>query len=136
MRVRIVGLLMPGRECGDYRHVHVGVQRGKQPEQLQPGDAEQAVFNFEVTPMATATGWDFKGPYVQGKRGERFIYLTWGELPPGGEYAMFRRAKLYLSDVDPGLLDDDVCGELPMTDRAGMPVCASVRPPVIHWTRA
>ncbi|NUL05868.1 hypothetical protein HRW07_22070, partial [Streptomyces lunaelactis] len=73
-------------------------------------------------------------PYVQGRRGERFVYLTWGELPPGGEFAMFRRAKLFLADLpEQALSGGAVETGLGLTDGAGMPLCAAVRPPLITW---
>ena len=43
----------------------------------------------------------FRGPAVHGKRGERFLYLTWGDVGPAGEFAMFRRAKLMFADIAP-----------------------------------
>jgi hypothetical protein len=134
--IRVVGTDLPGLTCGGYEHVHVGVQRGRDPEQLVPADpAARAVFSVAVS----FTDGDFKGPYAQGKRGARFIYLTWGELPPGGEFKMFRRAKLMFADVDDALVRRAATGEgvlearLALTDRAGMPLCATVRPPVVSW---
>ena len=47
---------------------------------------------------------DFKGPAVHGKRGERFLYLTWGDVGPDESFAMFRRAKLMLNHVDADLV--------------------------------
>jgi hypothetical protein len=132
MRIRIIGEGMPGSTCGPHSHVHVGIQRGKEPDQLAPGDAERVVFEFDVTPVRTPEGWDFRGPYVQGRRGERFFYLTWGELPPGGQFAMFRRAKLYFADLDPAA-GSRFEAHIGMTDGQGMPVCASVRPPRVTW---
>jgi hypothetical protein len=52
---------------------------------------------------------------------------------------MFRRAKLWLDDVDAELWESGltVHGQLPtLTDRTGMPLCASVRPPLIIWSAA
>ncbi len=44
--------------------------------QTQPGPAG----NSTSSSSATDGSFDFRGPAVQGKRGERFIYLTWGDL--------------------------------------------------------
>ena len=41
---------------------------------------------------------DFRGPLVHGKRGERFLYVSWGE-PTGSGHEMFRRLKLYLGPL-------------------------------------
>jgi hypothetical protein len=46
---------------------------------------------------------DFKGSVVHGKRGERFLYLTWGQVHDG-TFDMFRRANLVLNAVDPQLV--------------------------------
>ena len=47
---------------------------------------------------------DFKGPAVHGKRGERFLYLTWGNVASDGSFTMFRRAKLMLNRVEDDLI--------------------------------
>ncbi|GGO44970.1 DUF5990 family protein [Streptomyces lasiicapitis] len=135
LTLRIVGRDLPGAECGGYRDVHVAVQRGAEPDRPVRADAAEVVFEFEVSVVAAADGTpDFKGPYVQGKRGERFFYLTWGELPPGGEFAMFRRAKLWFADVPEAVLTAGVgVGEVGLTDEKGMPLCAGVRPPGVAW---
>jgi hypothetical protein len=142
LRVRVVGTGLPGVRFGDREHVHVGVQRGREVEQLVPGDAPRAEFDVEVNLVLTEDGTDYRGPYVQGKRGERFLYLSWGEQPPGGEFTMFRRAKLHLSTWEPELVaealanDHVIEGSLNLSDRCGAPLCASVRPPTITWRAA
>jgi hypothetical protein len=76
---------------------------------------------------------------VHGKRGERFIYLSWGSVADGGTFEMFRRAKLHLSVLDPGEVERALAngatikGSLGLTGAKGGPICASVRPPVIQW---
>ena len=69
------------------------------------GDAPSAQWALDVAVVGTAGDRDFRGPAVQGKRGERFVYLTWGDVAADGAFAMFRRAKLMLADVDARLLD-------------------------------
>lgn len=139
--VRIMGTNLPGRAFGEHQHVHVGVQCRAEAVDLVPGDAAEAVFDFAVDILpADGDGWDFRGPYVHGKRGERFLYLTWGDQPPGGEFAMFRRAKLHLSVLDDELValaaepGRRLVGRLGLTDGRGGPRCASVRPPGIDWS--
>ncbi|MFD4700330.1 DUF5990 family protein [Streptomyces niveus] len=150
LTLRILGHDLPGTDCGEFRHVHVGTQRGGEPDQLVSADAARAVFEIpvETVPAGDGTGdgagdragdgaTDFRGPYVQGRRGARFVYLTWGELPPGGAFGMFRRAKIFLADVPGELLGaGTVETTLGLTDAAGMPLCAAVRPPAITWTPA
>lgn len=48
-----------------------------------PGDAEQAVFLTQVRLRRTDSGpLDFTGESVHGRKGGRFLYLTWGARPP------------------------------------------------------
>ncbi|MFD4771210.1 DUF5990 family protein [Streptomyces niveus] len=150
LTLRILGHDLPGTDCGEFRHVHVGTQRGGEPDQLVSADAAGAVFEIPVETVPAGDGpgggagdragggaTDFRGPYVQGRRGARFVYLTWGELPPGGAFGMFRRAKIFLADVPGELLGaGTVETTLGLTDAAGMPLCAAVRPPAITWTPA
>ncbi|GLF94000.1 DUF5990 family protein [Streptomyces yaizuensis] len=141
LTLRITGRDLPGAVCGDFRDVHVGAQRGREPVQLVRADAAEAVF---VVPVETVPGpdgtTDFRGPYVQGPRGSRFIYLTWGELPPGGEFTMFRRLKFFLADLaDLADLAPEAAGggvaetRIGLTDEHGLPLCAGARPPRIAW---
>lgn len=139
--ILIEGANLPGAMFGEHRHVHVGVQCRAEALDLVPGDAPVATFEFEVGVLSTPDGsWDFRGPYVHGKRGERFVYLSWGDRPPGGDFAMFRRAKLHLSCLDPDLVaqaaepGQHLVARLSLTDAKGGPRCASLRPPAIAWS--
>jgi hypothetical protein len=141
VRILIEGTNLPGAAFAEHRHVHVGVQCRTDAVGLVPGDAPAATFEFDVDVLSAPDGcWDFRGPYVQGKRGERFVYLAWGDRPPGGDFAMFRRAKLHLSCLDPDLVARAVepghrlVARLSLTDAKGGPRCASLRPPAIAWT--
>ncbi|MBT2540700.1 monooxygenase [Streptomyces sp. ISL-44] len=151
MRIRIEAVELPGLTCppgatvdgGEpfYGNVHVAVQRRDRPAELldpQPGDARTATWTLECTVVASPTGPDVKGPYVQGRPGGRFVYLSWGTVDEEGAFTMFRRAKLMLDAVpgqvlkaaaDGGLL----VGRLGLTDACGEPVCARVVPPRITW---
>jgi hypothetical protein len=137
VRFRIVGTDMPGLACTraqgfeeERTNVHVGVQRGSEVIDLVPGDAAEARFEIDV-PVKSGR---FSGPFVHGQRGERFLYLSWGDLAEGGTFTMFRRAKIHLDTLDADALEGTIVeGLLKMSDANG-PVCASVRPPVIRWT--
>jgi hypothetical protein len=126
------GFALPGLHCGGYEAVHVGLQVGREPQDLVPGDADTATWTTQVRVVEDARGVDLRGPAVQGRRGDRFLYLTWVE---GERRALFRRAKLMLDELDDLLTAPTVVGRLPLTDGCGLPVCAQVRPPVITWTR-
>lgn len=125
MRLVIRGHHLPGRHCGPYRDVHVGLQVRRDPQDLVPGDADETEWIVEVE---TPDG-DFRGPAVQGRKGERFVYLTWGDCS-GDTFDMFRRAKLMLDDLPSGA--DEVTVEVHLTDDDGMPRCARLRPPALR----
>ncbi|MEU3603442.1 DUF5990 family protein [Streptomyces sp. NPDC006798] len=137
LTLRITGEELPGTDLGGFRHIHVGAQRRRDPDQLVRAEAgTTAVFEIPVETVTGADGaTDFRGPYVQGPRGARFVYLTWGELPPDGTFAMFRRAKIFLADLPveaaAGGLAETRVG---LTDEQGMPRCAGLRPPLISWS--
>ena len=131
--MRIVGTDLPGRRFSEYEDVRVGVQRGRDSEQFVPGDAPEAVFELSLTPVAPG---EARGPFVQGRRGERFLYLVWASGP---ERTMFRRLKLMLGDVPaeaweaaqrPG---HRLGARLGLTDSCGGPLCARVVPPRVAW---
>ena len=142
MQVRIEAHALPGRTCAPadapeaYDNVHVGVQRRQEVVDLVPGDADAAVWSFDVTTRVTDDGTlDFGGPYVHGRRGDRFLYLSWGTVDPTGTFTMFRRAKLMFADIPPELLSaEGVVARLGLTDGRGNPLCARVRPPTITWS--
>ncbi|MGH9037460.1 MAG: DUF5990 family protein [Acidimicrobiia bacterium] len=144
MDVLIEGVNLPGRSCGvgeGYDNVHVGVQCRKEVVDLHPGDAASATWSFEVTVRDVDDGGvDFTGPYVQGRRGDRFVYLSWGTVDGDGTFTMFRRAKLMLAAVDPAVVaaarrpGSLLVGRLGLTGGDGGPRCAAVRPPGIEWS--
>lgn len=141
MQVRIEGHTLPGRSCApadapeSYANIHVGVQRRQEVVDLVPGDAGEATWSFDVTTKVDADGQlDFGGPYVHGKRGDRFLYLSWGTVDAEGTFTMFRRAKLNFADIPPELRSSPaVRARLGLTDGCGNPLCARVRPPVVTW---
>ena len=144
MEIEIRGHNLPGtmfRNAGVPIHnVHVAVQVRDKPEGLVAGDAESAEWRVDVRVDAGDDGdYDFKGPAVHGKRGERFLYLTWGDVSIHG-FAMFRRAKLMLGAVDRSLIRDAVqrdvalVATIDLTDSSGGPRCARVNEPALTWS--
>ncbi len=107
---------------------------------MVPADAESATWELDPTLVTTPEGGlDFKGPEVHGKRGDRFLYLAWGSVDDGGDFQMFRRAKLMLNRIDPAIVrsaeDSDwaLVARVRMSDDHGAPRCARVDPPDIDW---
>jgi hypothetical protein len=133
MRIVIKGHSLPGRRCGEHTNAHVALQVGSRPEGLVPGDALEAEWTTDVRVISHDDGRDFRGPAVHGKRGERFLYLTWGDVD-GPAFAMFRRAKLMLDDLPADAEAAVVHVELTAAD--GTPSCARLRDPAVRWVPA
>jgi hypothetical protein len=146
MRVEITGVNLPGRsfcrpDGSAMANVHVGLQVRRDAAELVRADAPEAHWLFDVDVVRDSGVVDFRGPVVQGKRGERFIYLTWGDVGSTGEFEMFRRAKLMLDRIDPELIERAMqSGRLEavvdLTGGDGGPRCARVDPPAIEWRAA
>lgn len=146
MLVRIDGRRLPGRRChpagvnAGYENVHVGVQRRGDVVELRPGDADRADWEFEVEVLTRPDGGrDVRGPFVHGRPGARFVYLSWGVVDAAGTFSMFRRAKLMFDGVDEATFAAAAAGgrltaTLGLTLPDGTPVCAAIRPPRIVWS--
>ncbi|SCF41641.1 DUF5990 family protein [Micromonospora saelicesensis] len=144
MRIRIDGSDLPGRRPGAEAdalrrgNVHVAVQRKAEVVDQVPADAASATWSFEVSSREIDGAIDVGGPWVHGRPGARFLYLSWGAVTQDG-FAMFRRAKLMFTDVPTELLraahegNGTLVGRLGLTDAAGGPICARVHPPAIAW---
>jgi len=134
--VRIVGVNLPGRDWCGYDNIHVGVQCRADVVDIVPGDADEAVWEFPIDPA----GGDFRGPHVHGRRGDRFLYLSWGTVDEDATFAMFRRAKLMLGAIEQDVLvaaaqpGYRLVATLGLTAGDGGPRCAALRPPAISWT--
>jgi hypothetical protein len=150
--IRIEGHDLPGRpgapqaEALRLGGVQVGVQRtgpGRVAEVVQrvPVHAESAVWELDVAVRQVDGLVDVGGPWVHGRPGARFLYLSWGAVD-GDDFAGFRRAKLMFGDIPGPLLLAAAAGEgtlvarLGLTDAQGGPRCARVRPPDLSWELA
>ena len=145
MQIRLEGRDLPGHRAGPQAdalrlgNVHVGVQRKQEVVDRVPAWAASACWEFEVAGREVDDLLDVGGPWVHGRPGARFLYLSWGGVD-GATFAMFRRAKLLFGDVPTALLRGAydgagvLTGELGLTDEHGEPRCARVRPPDIVWT--
>jgi hypothetical protein len=121
--------------------LEVGVQRKNRPDELLGqvrADADSVTWEVDATPV-TSAGADFRGPYISGPPGGRFIYLSWGVVERPGSFEMFRRAKLMFDGIPADVMaaaraSGVLIGRLGLTDPRGNPTCAAVRPPLIEWT--
>ena len=146
MIVVIEGQNFPGRRstCGPtpeaFGNVHVGLGIHQEPVSLVPGDSPTARWQIEVGVVRLEDGGlDYRGRFVHGPRGDRFLYLNWGNVADDGTFALFRRAKLSLSDLDPALVERalhahaQLVGTVNLTDSKGNPRCARVTSPDLLW---
>ena len=123
----------PGRAFASYGDVHVGVQVGREPVGLVPADTAAPEWTLDVR-----YDGDFRGPAVHGKKGDRFLYLTWVDRV-GGHFHGFRRGKLMLDRIDPAVVAAAVEGgralvaTVSLTDEKGEPRCARYDPPAVAW---
>jgi hypothetical protein len=139
VRVRIVGRHLPGRTCGAYTGVRVGLQVGREVHFLVDADVDEACWEAPIQLGVEDGHVVARGKALYGPRRERFIYLSWHGRLGGEPEMMFRRAKLQLDGVPLDVLTEAMAtgtlvGRLSLTDGCGMPRCASVRPPLIVWS--
>jgi Family of unknown function (DUF5990) len=144
MRVAITGVNPPGRvfcrpDGSSMENVHVGVQIHAAPAQLVRADKPETVWEVDVAVVRDDGVLDFRGAAVQGKRGDRFIYLTWGDVSPDNDFEMFRRAKLMLDRVEPELIESAMkagclAARVDLTGDDGGPRCARIDPPAVAWS--
>jgi hypothetical protein len=146
MRLVIRGHHLPGRsfcrpDGTEMADVRVGVQVRRDPWALVPADRADARWELDLEVVRDAQGFDFRGPAVQGRRGDRFVYLTWGNVDADGGFEMFRRAKLMLDRIDPTIVERAISGDglvarVDLSDDRGGPRCARVDPPALVWSAA
>lgn len=115
-----------------------GLQKGKGSDyetvQKQNATSGDLVFEFIAGVKLTDDGiTDFFGPYVHGKRGERFVYLDIGTYAGETNSIWGRRLKIPLSGVTKEIFDKPgdaivLQCKVPGTGKDGGPNCATVKP--------
>lgn len=146
MFIEIEGTNLPGRSCHpsgageSYGNIHVGLGLHQQPIELFPGDAPSTRWRVEVRATRSDDGsYDFRGRFVHGPRGDRFLYVNWVNVMPDGSPRLFRRAKVTLTAIDPCLVEramatgNALACTVNLTDAKGNPSCARFRPADITW---
>jgi hypothetical protein len=131
---------LPGTECVGKTGVRLGVQKGDVVIEDVPGDREEVIFTIPVRAFPSGRNGqpDFRGPFVHGKVGERFLYLCWGTRS-AQTWEGFRRAKLHLRYLSRPLLEKALQAGLPiavhldMTDEKGFPLTASIKEDAGVW---
>jgi hypothetical protein len=86
--------------------VAFALQRGKD-ELLTPVQSTGAELRFQLTVGADLDGDtpDFRGPFVQGPRGERFFYICCGEIAGQVGSPWRRRIKVQLGAIDAAMAE-------------------------------
>jgi hypothetical protein len=133
MRLTLRGRDLPGSTFAERSNVHVALQVRRDAAGLVRGDAPDATWVTEVKVISGPDGIDYRGEAVQGRRGERYLYLTWGTVQDQ-EFTMFRRAKVLLTDLPAHLRSKEaVVVTVPLTQEDGSPRCARVPADVLAW---
>ena len=132
MQLTILGHTPPGLTFEGRQPVWLAVQHGQALVQGVPGDSPEPRFELALVPKTDRDGSpDWGGPFVHGKRGDRFAYLVWYVKGEGGE-ARFRRAKLPLTPLL-GATGPTARVHVALTDARGGPICASLKPIHLRW---
>jgi Family of unknown function (DUF5990) len=128
---------LPG--AGDHA-LHLGIQRDEDIIEATSADAKRIVFKPSLRARQNADGSvNFLGPFAQGPKAERFIYLNWVTTSGRTLTGMVGRIKLHLSHLKWATVARAARGNVPirvrlaLTDAKGRPVMASVRPNVAQW---
>ena len=134
--VRLVVIDPPFEES---HGVLFGPQRGKVVEEFATA-CTTAFFDMSFDVVGPPGDYDFRGPFVHGKRGDRFLYLSWGLPDAGAPFVMFARAKLNLVDAPPDLIAEAIERSAPLrcdlaaTNQRGEPASGTIRSPDVSWS--
>src|SRR5437764_900805 len=90
------------------------------------------VFNVTAQVKASAEEPDFRGPFVQGRRGERYIAILIGTLAGDADSCWTRAAKIRLEGITSTMIeavrshpDMVLAGRFAGSGRGGGPACAT-----------
>jgi hypothetical protein len=137
--IRIHAQNMPSAWCREHGVSHLGISRAKEVVDAVSTEESEAEFHLGVDAVRKPDGIDFRGPYVFGRRGERFLYLNWGRPSDAGWSGEGGgRVKLQLLAIDAALIESALDGgvlvaDLDLSNAKGGPVYATVRAPQLTW---
>jgi hypothetical protein len=130
------GINLPGTRFERFSGVRVGLRVGGEFADITSGGADQACWQTEIRVRQLAESYDYTGPAVRGRRGERCLGLGW--LDETGE--MFRALKIRLDQLpadlvsDPAAEQNGLLATVRLTDEHGGPLCASAPKSHLTWT--
>jgi hypothetical protein len=142
LSIRIQGRNMPCDWCRAHEVSHVGVSRAKEIVSVTPTSAKEVAFDVTVEVVRRPDELDFRGPYVFGRKGERFLYLNWGQATDEGwtrDGGAGGRTKLQLLTIEESLIEQALEGgrvlvaDLDLTNNRGGVAYATVRAPALTW---
>jgi len=115
--------------------VDYGVQKGRgsiyETIQKQRSSGDDLTFQFDAALKSAgkATAADIAGPFVQGPKAQRFIYLDIGTAAGQMDSRWSRRLKIPLTGITPEMIAAQGILEarVPGTGRDGGPTCATVK---------
>jgi hypothetical protein len=127
MRITIRAIDLPGERAEP--GVVIGLQVRRDVERWVPATAESGEWTTDIEVLDRDGRRDFRGPAVQGPKGERFLYLSHGTVIDG-RFVMHSRAKLMLADAPDA---DAVVLTVHVADETGRIRVARQRPPAVEW---
>lgn len=111
--------------------VDFGLQKGRggkhEVVQKQRSTGKDLKFEFEVGVKTDNSGApDFSGPYVQGARGDRYLYIDIGTCAGQENTCWSRRLKIPLNRITSDLINSGstLIADIPGSGRDGGPSCA------------
>jgi hypothetical protein len=119
--------------------LHLGIQKHREVLNAAPVSRKRLVFRPLLRVRRHTDGSaNFLGPFAQGPRSERFIYLNWMVVHDRAVVAIPGRIKLHLSQISWSSVESAARAGTPikvtfrLRNAAGKPVFASVRAGA-HW---
>ena len=116
----------------------VAVQKGRD-EHIGVTDVSAGKVSFDV-PVSYDGDW--RGPFVQGPKRERFVYLVWGPRTDSGMVGQVGRTKLMLEQAVAAAEEavakgrEGLVGELDLVDPKGKPRLARLKDDSVTWSAA
>ena len=122
--------------------LQVGHGTGFEVAQVQRSTGNDLRFETTIAIAGDKSSPDFRGPAVQGRRGERFIYVNSGTYAREANSPWGRRLKIPLLGITHDMIERASASSgglletrVPGTARDGGPNCATVKP-FAGWTLA
>ncbi len=134
--VSVYGIELPGARFEDGQGVQVGLRVKDEIENPVSADLDDARWQADIRVREMKPGYDFTGPAVRGRRGERFLALAWTEDEDG---EIFRALKIRLDRLPADLVcqalrgDVGVRATIRLTDDQGGPLCATAPSSHLAW---